>query len=154
MFKRLKKYPDYGISKDGQVFSFKRNIILKPVDNGRGYLQVQLKRPKWEKVHRLVAEMFIPNPFGLLEVNHKDENKYNNNVNNLEWCDRKYNVTYSKSHGVIRISLKTGSITEYDSIAEAAKQNNIMRSQITRCCMGKMKKSHGCYWIYRKDDEL
>lgn len=73
-------------------------------------------------------------------------------MENLEWCDRKYNVTYSKGHGVIRINQLSGSIIEYDSIAEAARQNNMMRSQITRCCMGKMKQSHGYLWEYRKDE--
>lgn len=151
-FVRLERYPDYGVSKKGEIFSYKNNIVLKPVDNGRGYLQVQLIRPKWERVHRLVAETFIPNPLGLLEINHKDKDKHNNNVGNLEWCDRQYNVEYSKGHGVMRINPISGSIVEYTSIAEAARQNNMMRSQITRCCMGKMRKSHGYYWKYRKDE--
>lgn len=154
-FVKLKRYPNYGVSRDGRICSYTRHIVLRLFDNGRGYLQVQLsninKKRRHERVHRLVAETFIPNPLGLLEINHKDKNKYNNSVDNLEWCDRRYNVVYSKGHGVLRINPVNGSIVEYESVAEAARCNNIMRSQITRCCMGKMKKSHGYYWEYRKE---
>ena len=150
-FVRLKRYPNYGVSRDGRICSYKNNIVLSPIDNGRGYLQVQLVRPKWERVHRLVAETFIPNPNGFIEINHIDKNKLNNCVENLEWCERKYNVEYSKGAKVIRVNPDTLEETEYPSIAEAARQNNMMRSQITRCCMGKMKQSHGYLWRYRKD---
>lgn len=71
--------------------------ILKAGKNSRGYLQVHLcKNGKYKtyKIHRLVAIVFIPNPNNLPQVNHKDENKENNYVENLEWCDRKYNVNY------------------------------------------------------------
>lgn len=152
-FVRLKRYPNYGVSRDGKIYSYKRNIILSPIDNSRGYLQVQLVRPKWERVHKLVAETFIPNPNNYKEVNHIDKNKYNNRVENLEWCTRKYNVTYSKGNKVVRINPKTLEEKEYVSIAEAARENNMQRSQITRCCMKKMKKSHGYMWEYRKDEE-
>ena len=77
--------------------------IRKQNFDGRGlYLHVSLndgKRNKIALVHRLVAEAFIENPDNLPEVNHKDENKTNNNVSNLEWCDHKYNNNYgSKFH--------------------------------------------------------
>ena len=78
--------------------------IRKPHFDGRGlYLQVHLSNGKSGKkialVHRLVAEAFIENPDNLPEVNHKDENKANNRVDNLEWCDHTYNNNYgSKLH--------------------------------------------------------
>lgn len=75
--------------------------MLKPYVNlggGKGYYKVRLtSKPRQSKqffVHRLVAEAFIENSLGYSEVNHKDENKSNNRVENLEWCDRKYNVNY------------------------------------------------------------
>ena len=68
------------------------------MDDGRGYLFVHLTNGKGklknEKIHRLVAKAFIPNPDNLPEVNHIDENKYNNCVDNLEWCSVKYNRNY------------------------------------------------------------
>ena len=86
----------YWITKFGYVIN-SNGKILKPYDNGYGYLVVDLKangKRKHKKIHRLVAEAFIPNPDNLPEVNHKDENKYNNSVDNLEWCNSSYNKTY------------------------------------------------------------
>lgn len=72
--------------------------VLKPVFDGRGlYQQVSLSKEGVSKkflIHRLVASAFIPNPNGLPEVNHKDENKTNNAIENLEWCDHIYNNSY------------------------------------------------------------
>lgn len=79
------------------------------------------KKPKWRMVHRLVAETFIPNPLNLPQVNHIDENKRNNCIENLEWCTQQYNIEYSKGKSVIRINPISGSIMEYESIAEAAR---------------------------------
>ena len=72
--------------------------IMKPYLNVYGYLDIGLSNcgaGNIFKVHRLVAEAFIPNPDNLPQVNHKDENKTNNNVENLEWCTNRYNVKYS-----------------------------------------------------------
>lgn len=71
---------------------------LRPFLTPEGYLMVRLRfchRQVNVSVHRLVAMCFIPNPYNLPQVNHKDENKINNHVDNLEWCDNKYNVNYS-----------------------------------------------------------
>lgn len=84
---------------------------IRPYDNGYGYLIVELRaggKRKHKRVHRLIAEAFIPNPNGLPEVNHKDENKHNNNVANLEWCDSSYNKQYgsgraSRSAGMRKV---------------------------------------------------
>ena len=77
---------DYNIKRNGTIFSEKSNKYLKPYNNKKGYLQVNIKC-KSCRVHRLVAEKFIPNPNDLPCVNHKDGNRHNNNVENLEWCD-------------------------------------------------------------------
>lgn len=86
----------YKIDKFGNVLSTKNNIILKPKIS-RGYLTVCLfnnGRRKYKFVHRLVAETYIQNPNGYNVVNHKDENKLNNHVDNLEWCTTEYNINY------------------------------------------------------------
>ncbi len=92
---------EYMISNLGRVKSLKSNIILRQFEYRGGYLEVHLRKPKikvHKKVHRLVAEAFLANPNHYKEVNHKDENKQNNMVNNLEWCSRSYNNTYNNRH--------------------------------------------------------
>lgn len=88
---------EYEIDNHGVIYSVKSGKVLKQTDYGSKYLQVSLckdGRRKVVNVHRLVATAFIPNPDNLPQVNHKDENKHNNNVENLEWCTAKYNINY------------------------------------------------------------
>ena len=87
----------YGITSCGKVWSYYSKKFLKPKDNGNGYLQVILYKDKEKKscyVHRLVADAYIPNTENLPQINHRDENKTNNCLQNLEWCDAKYNINY------------------------------------------------------------
>lgn len=92
----------------------KRQLIT-PAKTRDGYLKVSLSKDHkryYFRVHRLVAQVFIPNPDNLPQINHIDENKENNRVDNLEWCDAKYNCNYggrnSKIHN--RTSFKKGHI--------------------------------------------
>ena len=92
----------YWITKSGNVINAD-GMALKPYDNGYGYLMVDLKRNgkrKHARIHRLVAEAFIPNPYNLPEVNHKDENKHNNSFKNLEWCTNLENMRHSIETGL------------------------------------------------------
>ena len=78
-------------------YAYRKGRLLKPGLGSRGYLSVTLSKNGIQKqytVHRLVAQAFIENPDNLPQVNHKDEDRTNNNVTNLEWCDAKYNVNY------------------------------------------------------------
>ena len=92
----------YQVSNKGRVKSLNygrtgKEKILRPGKNNDGYLIVILYKNGKKKnfrIHRLVAKAFLTNPNNLLEVNHRDENKENNHVENLEWCDRKYNINY------------------------------------------------------------
>ena len=92
---RVKSLPKYSNSKG--YLELRKEKVLKPYKTGRkrNYLTVRFLDGKAYKVHRLVAEAFIPNPDNLPQVNHKDENPSNNNVDNLEWCTNAYNVKYS-----------------------------------------------------------
>lgn len=89
----------YLVSNNGKVYSLLANRILKTCISNRGYelvcLRNEVGKRKQYTVHRIVANAFVPNPNDYPIVNHIDENKLNNNVNNLEWCDYSYNNNYN-----------------------------------------------------------
>lgn len=93
-------------NKYGYMVQHRKAKILKPHlrgKNGLLYPAVALSKDGKSKaysLHRLVAKAFIPNPMNYTEVNHKDENPLNCNVDNLEWCDHQYNIEYSKNKAV------------------------------------------------------
>lgn len=134
----------YSVSNLGRVKSNYRGTerILKPTTIKNGYLRVSLYRGgvmKSVSIHRLVAKAFIPNPYNLPQVNHKDENKENNCVDNLEWCTAKYNCNYgtrsSRSGSTFKKKIcsvdKDGNIEYFDSGVEASKKTGISRSSIS-----------------------
>ena len=158
-------YPNYTITDDGRVFSldYRHTGKKKEVKNTTsqfGYIILRLKNEdgrKWWFVHRLVALAFLPNTENLSQVNHKDECKTNNNLENLEWCDAKYNCNYgtrnkrmSKTQSIsIKQFTKDGVfIKEYPSMKEAARKLNISQGHISSCCKGKSKSAYGYIWRY------
>ena len=140
--------------------------ILKCQFNPDGYLKVTLGRGNNKKtffVHRLVALHFIPNPLNLPEVNHKDVNVSNNHADNLEWCDRKYNVNYDNARlksakknrkAVIQMDLNGNTIRKWDSIKDAAKAVGIPDTNIKGCCKRqKYRHTAGGYtWKYAEGE--
>lgn len=97
-YEGLYEVSNTGLIKSINFYKYKSPRIMKLGKRKDGYLSVGLSKnnvTKTKTVHRIVAEAFIPNPDGLEMVNHKDENRANNNVNNLEWCTRSYNQLYS-----------------------------------------------------------
>ena len=154
----------YQVSNKGRVRSFqkgKNGAILKH-HVARGYAFIGLWNPEEHKsnnllVHRLVAKEFIPNPNAYDEVNHKDENKLNNSVENLEWCTRSYNMAYknarfrqglSYSKPVEQLTLDNIPIAVYYAVSIAAKINNIDSSSILKCCKNKRETVGGYRWRY------
>lgn len=97
--KEIEKGSMYSVRDDGEVFScFTGRFLKKSLSKGTGYYVVNVildgcRRPEY--IHRLVAKAYIPNPLNLPEVNHKDANKLNNSVDNLEWCTGEYNLQHS-----------------------------------------------------------
>ena len=148
----------YEVSDMGRVKSLKygKEKILKPQNNHGGYLKVVLCKDghvKTVKVHRLVAEAFIPNPNNLETVNHKDEVKTNNTVDNLEWMSRADNVAYSRpqfyKRGVQMFNKQTGELlSTFPSTHEAERVTGIDQGNICSCCKGKYKSAGGYVWRY------
>ena len=96
----------YRITEDGRVWSRYKDDYLKPVITEKGYLAVDLRKDGHRfkaRIHRLVAEAFIPNPNNLSEVNHKDGDKTNNVVGNLEWCTHSDNVKHAYQTGLEKV---------------------------------------------------
>ena len=159
----------YQVSNTGKVKSLERmkwngkgyqkipEKILEGVDDGHGYLHVNLCKDGKEtscKVHRLIAQAFLPNPNNLPEVNDKDEDKTNNCVENLEWCSRQYNIDYSLSKAVIGIDKVSGLILEFPSTMEASRQTGIDHRRINDCLKGRQKSAKGFYWFYADSEEV
>ena len=97
-YRKLREYPMYRIYNTGKIYSEYYKKFIHQHDDNSGYLQVTLRGihgRKTVKTHILVAKAFIPNPYNLPEVNHKDCNKYNNKVTNLEWINKHDNMKYA-----------------------------------------------------------
>lgn len=160
-WKRIKDHPNYWVSDKGQVYSEYKHGLLKQMVDAYGYAQVNLNRCT-KKVHRLVAEAFLLNDKDLPEVNHKDENKLNNCVDNLEWCTSRYNMNYGdvKKRSVTSQRLhNTWKIYQYDLEGNLVKvwnsgrevdRNGFNRRSVYRCCDGKIKSFKGYLWSRQK----
>ena len=98
----------YQVSNLGRIKNIKKNTIKSQRNTFKGYLQVGLsnKKDKTYRVHRLVAQAFIPNPENKPEVNHIDGDKKNDNVENLEWVTGKENIDHAIKTGVFKKSTK------------------------------------------------
>lgn len=139
-----------------------RGRIMATTPNNHGYLCVYIckdGKKYCKRVHRLVAEAFIPNPENLPQINHKDENKKNNKVDNLEWCTAEYNMNYGtlpkklskrKSKRCMAI-YPDGAAIVFNSVKEAAEAFHTSFGNICAACRGERKYSHGLRWVYLKD---
>lgn len=154
----------YQVSDKGRVksLSIGKEKILKPKRNTKGYLQVALYKnveTKWCYLHRLVAQSFLSNPNNLPQINHKNEDKNDNRVENLEWCSSKYNSNYGtriqrfvekKSKSVLQFDKEGNFIREWSSIIAVKNELGIDQSAITQCCKNKRKSAGKFVWRYKE----
>ena len=153
----------YEVSDKGRVKSLKygkERMLIQVRDSG-GYLVVNLYKNSEKKmyyVHRLVSQAFIPNQNNLPEVNHKDENKTNNYVQNLEWCTDKYNTNYGTrnqrvseklSKPVLQYTESGAFVREWKSMQDVQRNLNYGQCNISRCCNGILKTAYGYIWKYK-----
>ncbi len=154
----------YQVSNKGRVKSLYNGSerILKLHDDGRGYLKAHLTKENTSKhirVHRLVANAFIPNPENKPQVNHKDENKKNNCVENLEWITHVDNCNYGTrnervSRKLLQYSKDGEFIKEWQSAVEVKRVLSINNSNIIQCCRGNPNHTTagGFVWRYKEKD--
>lgn len=119
MFKAYPKNDNYLVYEDGRIYSKRTKHFLTPKKNHDGYNRVQIwknNKCRFVSWHRVIAETFIPNPNNLPYVNHKDGNKTNNCVSNLEWCTQKDNIKHAWENGLSTHAnhSKLGKIAQYD----------------------------------------
>ena len=136
----------YEVSNEGNVRNAKTGRILKTYDNGHGYRKVELGNKKWY-VHRLVGQAFIPNPYNLETINHKNEIKTDNRVENLEWMSRADNLRYSLEKPIEQYDLETGELLcTYPSLSKCCSVTGYDISTISLACHGTRKRAYGYIW--------
>lgn len=177
-------FPEYEVSSYGNVRSKDRIVTRKGYPSrikgvqlkqfySRGYMRVALyngnrSSRKQFLVHRLVAGAFIPNPLNKEYINHKDENKLNNMVDNLEWCTAKYNSNYGTSirRRVMHQDWQSIADKQSKTVYQYDKDMHIIRvwkstvecerngynsSSVSRCCNGYLKTYKGYIWRYSNE---
>lgn len=184
IWKNIEGYPNYQVSNMGRVkrlstgYYRRTEKILKPQLQNNGYLHIKLSQKDKTKcilVHRLVAQVFIPNPNNLPQVNHINENKTDNRVENLEWCTQKYNINYgngiskrvktNKENGtykkvgkgntksILQFSKDNSFIRKWDSIIDVQRELGYDNRQICSCLKNRQKTAKGFKWVYADDYE-
>lgn len=174
-------YDNYQVSNLGRMMNLNyrgtgRAELMEPYKKGSKYLQVGLsKNGKTDviRVHRIVAETFLPNPENKPEVNHKIEGDEGKKINmvffnedglideertTIEWCTHEYNINYgthnersskTRSKKVLQFTLDGEFIREWSSTSECGR-NGFAQSSVSACCRGKLKSAYGYIWRYKE----
>lgn len=147
MWKEIPEWNWYLVNEQGQVLNTKTNKIIVGDVNNIGYHRVTLSNNNNRKrlfIHRLVAELFLDNPNNLKEVNHIDGNKSNNNITNLEWCDRTHNEHEARRIGIkaykpFQVIFADGRVEEYEFTPQLANELGVTRRTVLNYLQGKSK---------------
>jgi hypothetical protein len=162
IWKPIKNYERlYMISNNGRIYSLAKNIIKKTFINKQtGYPTTSLYKDKMKKtfnIHRLVAQAFIPNPENKQQVNHINEVRNDNRVENLEWVTPRENAIHNNGHirrgikikkKVIQLNMDGVFIKTWDSATDASKKLGVDFQGISQVCLGKRNSAYGFLWRF------
>lgn len=163
IWKEIKGFNNYKVSNFGRVISIRTNKILKPTDNGRGYLRFLLlgddNNTHTVYIHRIIAEAFIPNPDNKPCIDHINTNKQDNRIENIRWVTYKENTNNELTIERVRNSGKKnrkkicsidedGNKVVYSSAIEAKIKLNSSCTSINNCLRGRSKTCNGLRWMY------
>ena len=153
-WRTIVKYPNYEVSRDGQVRNKTTKRLKVFTDNGHGYLRTNFFKDNkviTVYLHRIIADSFIDNPSNLPEVNHIDGDKTNNSLDNLEWCTSSGNALH-KMYVLSRGNCKPVECVEtkvvYPSTMIAEQRTGCNHRHISNCCRGKRITCGGYHWRY------
>lgn len=168
-FGEVRTLDHYTTYKDGRRGFIKGHVLKQRPNKQTGYLQVSISangKHVTLNTHRVVATCFLPNPDNLPQVNHKDCDRTNNNVDNLEWCTQQYNNAYREKYGtpakeytkkqkkpLFAVNLETLKVTYFESLGEAARQLGICKGNISKVVKGQYRTAGG-YWFTEDENEI
>ena len=143
----------YAVTSCGKVWSYRSKRFLRPQADKDGYLRVQLCKDGQKKmcrIHRLVAEAYIPNPEGLPQVDHIDNIKTHNYLNNLQWITNRDNTRKGRNKPILQYDLDGNFIREWKCAADVGKEAS---KNINHCLKGRQKTACGYIWKYKNEED-
>ena len=143
----------YAVTSCGKVWSYKSKRFLRPYANTDGYQRISLcKNGEVKKyyIHRLVAEAYLPNPENLPQVDHIDNDKTHNYLNNLQWITNRDNSRKANNKPILQYDLDGNFVKEWNCAADVGKEASV---NICNCLKGRQKTACGYIWKYKNEED-